>query len=91
VLTRLPAPHRAPARLVVEFLLDRFGDRHHALPLDEYPALPERLSRLGIAGGATYDGLVAAVAVHAGGTLVTCDVRAARTYELFGARVELVR
>ena len=90
VLTRLPPPHRAPARLVVEFLRDRFGARYYGLAEAEYPTLAERLAGLGITGGATYDGLIAIVAGRQGAPLVTCDERAARTYERCGTGVELL-
>ena len=49
--------------------------------------LPHVLSRLGIAGGAVYDALVALAAVDHGAALATRDVRAKATYEMVGARV----
>ncbi len=49
--------------------------------------LAETLSRLGIAGGAVYDGLVALAAVEHGTSLATRDLRATPTYELVGANV----
>jgi predicted nucleic acid-binding protein len=81
VLTRLPPPHRAPAPLVRDFLAARFPDPYLALDGDEYRALIPRLVELGISGGAAYDALVAATARVAGATLVSCDQRAAQTYE----------
>ncbi len=49
--------------------------------------LPDVLSRLGIAGGAVYDALVALAAVEHDADLATRDARARATYELPGARV----
>jgi predicted nucleic acid-binding protein len=49
--------------------------------------LPDLLSRLGIAGGAVYDALVALAAAEHGADLATRDVRAKATYETVGARV----
>ncbi|MFZ0215494.1 MAG: VapC toxin family PIN domain ribonuclease, partial [Candidatus Dormiibacterota bacterium] len=45
------------------------------------------LSRLGIAGGAVYDALVALAAAEHGVDLGTRDARARSTYEAIGARV----
>ena len=61
-----------------------------ALDGDGYRALIPRLVELGISGGAAYDALVAATARAAGATLVSCDRRAARTYERLGADFRLI-
>ena len=45
------------------------------------------LSRLGIAGGAVYDALVALAAAEHGADLATRDGRARSTYETVGVRV----
>jgi len=90
VLTRLPPPHRAPAHLVRDFLAARFPHPYVALDGEAYRALIPRLVELGIAGGATYDALVAMTAYHASETLLSCDVRAARTYERVGADFRLL-
>jgi predicted nucleic acid-binding protein len=45
------------------------------------------LSRLGIAGGAVYDALVALAALEHGADLVTRDARAKATYDTVGVRV----
>ncbi len=87
VLTRLPAPHRAPASLVLAYLDDRFPE-----PLLEISAarLRDLLSELGgrdIAGAATYDAVIAATARAHDAELVSCDRRAAPTYERLGVRV----
>jgi predicted nucleic acid-binding protein len=84
VLTRLPAPHRVGPELVATFLSARFPDPPLVLPAESLRALPEELARLGIAGGAVYDALVATTARHHGTTLVTLDLRAASTYRQVG-------
>ena len=88
VLTRLPPPHRASPAVVRDFLDANFGDRYVTLVAGRFPQLVSELAELGIAGGATYDALIAAIARDAGGTLVTCDQRARPTYERIGITVE---
>lgn len=90
MLTRLPPPHRAPAEAAARFLEDAFADRIYALPEPAYRDLVARLAGLGIAGGSTYDALIAMVATSRQAELLTCDERAARTYERFGAVVSFV-
>jgi predicted nucleic acid-binding protein len=90
VLTRLPAPHRAPADLVAAFLARRFQEAPLTLPARAHAALLETASRAGIVGGSIYDALIAATAQHAGARLLTRDQRALRVYELVGVRHELV-
>lgn len=48
------------------------------------------LSRVGIAGGAVYDGLVALAAKEHGATLATRDARARGTYDAVGVKVIIV-
>ncbi len=90
VLTRLPDPQRAPAHLVVEQLRDTFGDRWLGLTAGAQRLALERLERLGIAGGQTYDGLIGITAASNGATLVTLDRRALPVYGLVGADVQVV-
>lgn len=89
VLTRLPGDLRlAPAdaarllkaRFVAPLLLSSAKAR----------TLPAVLSKLGIAGGAVYDALVALAAVEHGADLATRDGRARGTYEAVNARVIVV-
>ena len=49
--------------------------------------LPETLARLGIAGGAVYDALVALAAKEHGAALATRDARARGTYDTVGVTV----
>lgn len=90
VLTRLPPPHRAPAALVRDFLEARFPEPYLTLSAAGHRALVPRFVELGIRGGAAYDALIAATAAQSGATLVSCDRRAAATYERLGVRVELI-
>jgi toxin FitB len=86
VLTRLPGDARlAPAdasrllnaRFAAPFMLSRPAARK----------LPDTLSRLGIAGGAVYDALVALAAKEHGTPLATRDARARGTYDAVGVTV----
>jgi predicted nucleic acid-binding protein len=90
VLTRLPAPHRAPAGVVAEFLNVAFPLAPLTLSGSAQLALVGLAVRAGLAGGAIYDALVAATAKQARATLLTRDRRAFFTYEAVGVRVELL-
>jgi predicted nucleic acid-binding protein len=90
VLTRLQPPYRAPAAVAAAFLEERFGRRWRGLPEAEQRATLASLPGLGIDGGATYDALIAAAAVHASATLLSCDERALPVYAAIGADVELI-
>jgi predicted nucleic acid-binding protein len=86
VLTRLPGDLRRPPEDAAGMLRERFGSP--LLPkLATARALPDRLSRLGIAGGAVYDALVGLAAADHDADLATLDARARPTYEAVGARV----
>ncbi|MFV2064960.1 MAG: PIN domain-containing protein [Chloroflexota bacterium] len=84
VLTRLPPPHRAPARLVRDFLAQSFSDSPLVLPSVRSAQVVDELVERDITGGAAYDGVIALVAEHHGGTLTTLDRRARATYERVG-------
>ena len=86
VLTRLPNDIRLAPGDAARLLDERFGP---PLLLGQRTAerLPRVLSRLGVAGGAVYDALVALAAVEYGATLATRDARAKDTYERVGVRV----
>jgi predicted nucleic acid-binding protein len=88
VLTRLPAPHRAPATVVRDFLSAAFAAPYLALDGRSMRALVDELVLRGVSGGATYDAVIAATARTAGAALVTCDLRARSTYERLGVVVE---
>ncbi len=91
VLTRLPPPHRAAADLVLTFLAERFPAAPLTLPARAHLQLIEHAVAFGITGGAIYDALISAVAVHAQARLFTRDIRAVATYERLGVRYELLR
>lgn len=88
-LTRLPAPNRARGELVRDFLSLRFPERLR-LSADAHRTFMRELPDRSVLGGAVYDALVAATAAHHGATLVSCDRRAAATYERYGVRAELL-
>ena len=86
VLTRLPQPHRiAPS--VAAAAVAGLSWPTLALPGERLPALLLKLAEHNIAGGAAYDGLVAATALHHGYALRSADQRARRTYDVVGVRV----
>jgi predicted nucleic acid-binding protein len=90
VLTRLPPPHRAEARLVHGFLAEQFPAPVLTLSAPGHRDVLARLASVAIGGGAVYDAVVAATALESRTTLVTRDRRALPIYELIGAHVELI-
>lgn len=90
VLTRLPAPHRAPPDLVTEFLRVRFPGPFLRLSPQEYKRFVLGLADNGVTGGACYDALVAATAAGFEADLMTCDRRAFPIYERYGVRARLI-
>ena len=87
VLTRLPEPLRAEPALVAEYLLGDYPGKRLSLPESARRGLIGRLAASDIAGGAVYDAIVAATAAHHGYRLLSCDRRAALTYERLGVEV----
>ena len=89
VLTRLPGDARLAPADAARLLNARLGS---PLLLSSARArkLPETLSRLGIAGGAVYDALVALAAKEHGAALATRDARARGTYDAVGVKVIIV-
>lgn len=90
VLTRLPAPHRAPAIVVRDFIRAQFPGPFLRLSPQEFKGFILKLPDQGVAGGGAYDALVAATAAGFEAELVTCDRRALPIYERFGIRARLV-
>jgi predicted nucleic acid-binding protein len=88
VLTRLPEPMRAEPDLVARYLREDFSGRRLALDEREQGALVAGLAERSISGGAVYDALVGTTASSHGRTLISCDRRAAATYEKLGIEVE---
>jgi len=90
VLTRLPHPRRLAPELVLAALSAAFPDDPVQL---EPTALRPLLARLGahaVAGGRTYDALVAETARQHDLTLVTLDWRAKATYDLVGVETAML-
>jgi toxin FitB len=89
VLTRLPGDARLSAGDAARLLDARF-----ITPLTlSGPSAQQvhaTLSRLGIAGGAVYDGLVALAAKEHGVALATRDARARGTYDAVGVKIIVV-
>jgi predicted nucleic acid-binding protein len=89
VLTRLPGDARLSAEDAVRLLDARFT-APLTLSGPRAGKVHATLSRLGIAGGAVYDGLVALAARQHGLALATRDARARGTYDAVGVKVILV-
>lgn len=88
VLTRLPGDARVDPADAVRLIDDNFAALD--LPPTDARTVHHELARLGVAGGATYDGLVALAARTHGAVLATRDARARHTYAIVGVTVELV-
>ncbi len=90
VLTRLPEPHRASPELARDFLEAACVGAPLTLDAEALRGLPTRLVMCGVAGGATFDGLIALTAATHDVTLLSLDRRAVDTYRRCGARFELL-
>lgn len=89
VLTRLPGQLQVPGPVATAALSAAFPDPCW-LTAEEHADLLGRLGPAGITGGAVYDALVGETARCRARVLLTRDRRAARTYDVVGARYELV-
>lgn len=89
VLTRLPGDARVAPADAVRLLRERF-ESAALLDSTSVRSAPAVLAAAGVAGGATYDGLVALAARSAGLPLATRDRRAQSTYRLLDVAVELL-
>lgn len=89
VLTRLPGDARLAPADAVRLLRERF-DPAVMLDADSTRGAPAALAASGIAGGATYDGLIALTAKPSGTPLATRDRRAEGTYRRLGVEVEML-
>jgi predicted nucleic acid-binding protein len=89
VLTRLPGDARLAPADAARLIRARFP-APLVLSSRRARTLPETLSRLGIAGGAVYDALVALAAHEHGAALATRDGRARGTYDAVGVQVIVV-
>jgi PIN domain-containing protein len=84
VLTRLPSGLAVPPWAAADVLLRRFGDPPLRLSDAEQAELPGTLAAASVAGGSTYDGLIALEARAHGQPLLTLDRRAEATYRRLG-------
>ncbi|MBX3104204.1 MAG: type II toxin-antitoxin system VapC family toxin [Cryobacterium sp.] len=89
VLTRLPGDARVEPEDAVALIDDNFEAKFTLSPELANRAHNE-LAKSGVAGGATYDGLIALTALEHNVVLATRDARARSTYEAVGAVVEIV-
>ena len=89
VLTRLPGDARLAPADAARLLNARFSPPL-VLSRSRTRKLPDTLSRLGMAGGAVYDALVALAAKDHGAALATRDARARGTYDAVGVTVIVV-
>ena len=83
VLTRLPPPQRLTGAAALRLIRSNFPHTKRLTPT-RAAGLLEELVELNLAGGSTYDALVALAARHHDLTLVSCDARAASTYRALG-------
>lgn len=90
VLTRLPGGLSVPATVAAQVLSDRFPAEPLGMADEDRKTLPSALARAAVAGGASYDGLVALEAVAHGKTLLTLDRRAQDAYRRLGAAFTVV-
>jgi predicted nucleic acid-binding protein len=86
-LSRMPQGQRIAAPLVAQWLELRFRGSWLALPGAATRRALQAAVEHGIRGGALYDALIAATAVHHARTLLSADRRAAAVYEALGATV----
>jgi hypothetical protein len=89
VLTRLPVPSRLTPSTAGRVILHNFPSDCPG-PSESPHELVGSFARLGIAGGAVYDGLIALAAHHDERVLLTRDHRAERTYRRLGIAFELL-
>lgn len=90
VLTRLPAPRRAPPRLVREFLDHHWPGSWLSFDGTGYRQLLAVAAGGQAIGGAVYDALIAVAARESGKTILSLDERAVRTYQAFAAPYRLL-
>lgn len=89
VLTRLPGDARVGPQDAVRLLRERF-EPAAVLDARSTRSAAAALAGKAIAGGATYDGLIALAALSAGLPLASRDRRAQSTYRLLGVPVEVI-
>lgn len=88
VLTRLPPPHRLTPPTALRLIRANFPQTKR-LPSTASSEVLEELVTRGLAGGTAYDALVGLAARHHDLPLLSCDARAASTYQALGVRFAL--
>lgn len=86
-LSRMPEGQRVAPGIALDWLERRFDGKWLALPPDAARTALRAAVASGVRGGALYDALIAATAVHHGRRLVSADRRAAASYAAVGADV----
>ncbi len=86
-MSRMPQGQRVAPAVVHEWLERRFQSRWIALPARAARHALGTAIGHGVRGGALYDALIAATAVHHDHTLLSADRRAAPVYAAFGVDV----
>ncbi|HSV37953.1 MAG TPA: type II toxin-antitoxin system VapC family toxin [Nocardioidaceae bacterium] len=89
VLTRLPAPQRLTPATALRLIRTNFPHTKR-LTTTRAAGLLDELVELNLAGGSTYDALVALTARHHDLTLLSADTRAADTYRALAIDFTLV-
>jgi toxin FitB len=90
VLTRLPSPHRLEPEDAAKLVDVRLPGTRVTLDAKAHGSAPGKLATAGVAGGATYDGLIALAALAHDLELISRDGRAARTYRALGVAFKLL-
>jgi hypothetical protein len=90
VLTRLPGGLAVPAATAAHVLGRRFDQDPLRLPKAQHRGLLATLSRAGVVGGASYDGLVGLEAAAHGCELRTLDRRAQDAYRRLGVAFRVI-
>lgn len=86
-LSRMPEGQRLAPAVVLEWLQVRFGSSWLALPAAATRRALRTAVEHGIRGGALYDALIGATALHHRHALISADRRAAPVYSTLGVEV----
>ena len=89
-LSRMPEGQRLAPAVVLEWLELRFASRWLALPAAATRRALRTAVDRGIRGGALYDALIAATALHHRHTLISADRRAASVYSALSVDVVFI-
>lgn len=88
VLTRLPPPHRVSSEDARQVVLETVGDALVTLQPSGYRRLLDQLAEGSVAGGRSYDALIASCALEArASVLLTLNEQHFRQFEAAGLRI----